>query len=172
MTLTALTNFIVRLLNIWHTGGPTGTAETPTSNALGPKLNLELRQLHAVSPTARVIFADVPAAQIFSHKDGRAPYRVKTRHITTHRPPSFEVYSAARMRSMRQAQSQVVQWDEDETIGPDIESRETILELAKMTNNAYIDSEDPDWYDLEGHWSQVRWSFPVLNRLLLFNMLI
>ena len=57
---------------------------------------------------------------------------------------------------MRHAESQALQWDEEEIVGPDVESRETLLELAKMTNNAYVEPEDPYWYDLEGKWSEVR----------------
>jgi putative lipase involved disintegration of autophagic bodies len=41
-------------------------------------------------------------------------------------------------------------------MGPDVESREALLELAKMTNNAYVEPQDPYWYDLRGNWSEVR----------------
>src|SRR6202011_4874706 len=71
----------------------------------------------------------------------------------------FDAHSQARLRSIQHAQSQALQWGEDEIIGPDVESRDTLLELAKMTNNAYVDSEDPYWYDLEGKWSEVRYLF-------------
>jgi lipase ATG15 len=58
------------------------------------------------------------------------------------------------MRSIQHAQTLDLPWDEDEIIGPDVESRETLLELAKMTNNAYVEPGDPAWYDLEGNWSE------------------
>jgi len=46
-------------------------------------------------------------------------------------------------------------WLEDEIIGPDVEKRETLLELAKMTNNAYVEPEDPAWYELGSEWNVV-----------------
>ena len=156
MILTTLTTFIVHVLNFWHNNGSTTTAE---ATAHGSSLSFELRHQHAVSSTAHVIFADIPATHIYSHRDGRAPYRIRTRHITTHRPPSFDAYSQARIRSIRYAQSQDLQWEEDGIIGPDVESRESLLELAKMTNNAYVEPDDPGWYDLEGNWSEVRYLF-------------
>jgi lipase ATG15 len=72
------------------------------------------------------------------------------------RPPSFTAFSQARIRSIKHGQSEQLQWDEEEIIGPDVDSRETILELAKMTNNAYIEPDDPQWYDLGGKWNNVR----------------
>lgn len=148
--LVTLTSLAIHLPNFSNC-----RAETP-ADVHGPYLHLELRHRHAVTPHARVIFADIPTAHIYSHKDGRSPYQVKTRRITTYRPPSFDVYTQARRRSMRHAESQALQWDEEEIVGPDVESRETLLELAKMTNNAYVEPEDPYWYDLEGKWSEVR----------------
>jgi lipase ATG15 len=152
-----LANFVVHLLHFWRYDGPFQAAVTPANN--NPILNFELRHQHAVSSTARVVFADVPAAQMYTHRDGRTPYQVRTRRIITHRPSSFCEYAEARMRSIRQAQSQVLLWDDSEVIGPDVESRETLLELAKMTNNAYVEPEDPYWYDLGDDWPEVRYLF-------------
>lgn len=40
--------------------------------------------------------------------------------------------------------------------GPDVESREVLLVLAKMTSNAYYDGPDEQgWYDLGGNWTAV-----------------
>ena len=152
MISTTLVGFVVYFLDFWRNNA--GPVMVPTTHS--PILNFELRHRHAVSSTARVVFSDVPAAQIYSHNDGRAPYQVRTRRIRIHRPPSFCEYSEARMRSIRQAQSQVLLWDEDDVIGPEVESRETLLELAKMTNNAYVEPEDPYWYDLGDNWPKVR----------------
>ncbi|EKM58524.1 uncharacterized protein PHACADRAFT_53577, partial [Phanerochaete carnosa HHB-10118-sp] len=49
-------------------------------------------------------------------------------------------------------------WDEDEIEGPDVESRKTLLNLAKMTNNAYLEPGEAEWYDLGGDWNV---SYPV-----------
>jgi lipase ATG15 len=59
------------------------------------------------------------------------------------------------MRSIRHRQSEDIPWEEDEISGPDVESRETLLELAKMTHNAYIDPDDPAWYELDRNWTVV-----------------
>jgi lipase ATG15 len=56
---------------------------------------------------------------------------------------------------MRHSQSEDIPWQEDEVPGPDVESRETLLELAKMTHNAYMDPNDPAWYELDGNWTVV-----------------
>jgi lipase ATG15 len=47
-------------------------------------------------------------------------------------------------------------WEEDEIVGPDVESRETLLLLAKMTNNAYLEPGEAGWYDLGDGWNAVR----------------
>lgn len=149
MILSTLTSIIVYLLNFRH---GRSTAVTPNSGAL----TFELRHQHAVSSTAHVVFADVSATNIYSYKDGRSPHLVQTRPITTHRPPSFGAVSNARIQSIRYGQSLDIPWEEDEVIGPNVQSRETLLELAKMTSNAYVEPEDPGWYDLGGKWTQVR----------------
>jgi lipase ATG15 len=56
---------------------------------------------------------------------------------------------------MRFRQSEILDWIEDQTVAPDVENRETLLELAKMTNNAYVERDDPAWYDI-GPWNIVR----------------
>jgi lipase ATG15 len=155
MILSILTNIIVYLLNFRYGIQSTCSADTQ-AQVSSSALTFELRHQHAVSSTARVVFADVPATHIYSHKDNRSPYSVQTRPITTHRPPSFGAFSDARMRSIRHGQNLDMRWQEVEIIGPNVESRETLLELAKMTNNAYVEPEDPAWYDLGGKWTEVR----------------
>lgn len=152
MILSTLTNIVVFLLNFKYDNPSTYTPVIPSSTTL----TFELRHQHAVSSTARVAFADVPATHIYSHKGDRSPYSIQTRPIKTHRPPSFGAFSEARIQSIRHGQSLDMPWEEDEIIGPDVESRETLLELAKMTNNAYVEPEDPAWYDLGGKWTEVR----------------
>jgi hypothetical protein len=146
-----LISFVVHLFSFWHNGVPARTVVVPASTIL----NLELRHHHAVSSAARVVFADAPQAQEYSYSGGRTFHRVRTRPIKTHRPPSFDSFSEARIRSIRHAQSQDLHWNREEVVGPDVESRETLLELAKMTSNAYVKHEDSYWYDLGDRWSEV-----------------
>jgi len=44
-------------------------------------------------------------------------------------------------------------WNEDDVDGPAVDKRETVLALAKMTNNAYLKPDEAGWYDLGGNWT-------------------
>lgn len=153
MLPTTLTSIIVNLFDFWN--GQNQVPAAVVSTQAQSALSFELRHLHAVSPAAHVVFADVPTAEIYIHSDERVPYRVRTRELTSFRPPSFEAHSQARLHSIRYGQSHALRWEEDVIVGPDVESRETLLELAKMTNNAYVEPTDAAWYDLGGNWTHV-----------------
>ena len=56
---------------------------------------------------------------------------------------------------MKFGQSTPLDWNEEEIIGPDVESRETLLILAKMTSNAYLQPDDKGWYPLGENWTTV-----------------
>lgn len=134
-------------LSIFHSLLALFNSSAPTSS----RLPLELRHLHAVSPEGHVVFQDTPQQYNLA-----APYTVNTRRIKSHRPSSFEAFSNARISSLRFAQSMALDWDEDEILGPDVEDRDTLLTLAKMTNNAYLEPNDAQWYDLGANWTVVR----------------
>ncbi|KZO99574.1 alpha/beta-hydrolase [Calocera viscosa TUFC12733] len=70
------------------------------------------------------------------------------------RPRSQATYHAARRRSRLYGQSMDVPWDEDIVLAPDVSDRETLLELAKMTSNAYSTPFDKEWYDLGERWNK------------------
>jgi lipase ATG15 len=57
---------------------------------------------------------------------------------------------------MKFGQSTNLLWEEEEIAAPDIESRDTLLTLAKMANNAYVEPGDPAWYELDSNWTVVR----------------
>lgn len=61
----------------------------------------------------------------------------------------------ARVQSMKFGQSQTLNWEQEIVLGPNVESRETLLELAKMSNNAYVEVGDPGWYELGEEWNTV-----------------
>lgn len=121
---------------------------SPPSSRL--PLELELRHLHAVSPDGHVVFSDIPQQPNLA-----ASYSVNTRILKSHRPSSFQAFSHARIQSLRFAQSTPLHWEEDDVLGPDVEDRESLLVLAKMTNNAYLKPEDAQWYDLGANWTAV-----------------
>ena len=60
---------------------------------------------------------------------------------------------------MRFQESEAIGWDEIEVEGPDVEDRETLLLLAKMTNNAYLMPDEQGWYPLGDHWNVVSGPF-------------
>ncbi|PPR02606.1 hypothetical protein CVT24_002177 [Panaeolus cyanescens] len=128
----------------------------PTSS-LSP-LKFELRHLHATdASSARVIFSDVSKDSLLAFSDPsgstKPSYHIQTTVTKTFKPSSHDAFSQARLRSLRFGESQHLDWEEDEIEAPNVESRETLLELAKITNNAYIEPNDPAWYDLDGRWN-------------------
>jgi len=130
-------------------------------NNVSPALKFELRHLHAVSSSsATVLFSDVSSPELLrSHTlsdhsgSTKATYSIHTSSIKTHRPSSFASFSNARLRSLHFGKNEWVDWEEDEILGPNVESRETLLELAKMTNNAYLEPDETGWYSLNGTWN-------------------
>ncbi|KAF9818844.1 hypothetical protein IEO21_02500 [Rhodonia placenta] len=114
-----------------------------------PILRFELRQYHAVSSAAHVLFHDAPPAL----ESLRPQHTLGTRLIRSRRPSSLAAFSDARARSRKYAESVPIDWDDDDVTGPDVESRETLLEIAKMTNNAYLEPAEAGWYDLGGGWN-------------------
>ncbi|KAG5723609.1 putative lipase ATG15 [Termitomyces sp. T112] len=143
-----LTSLLVFLSGIFIDRG----LDEDRANSAPRSLSFQLRHLHAVSRSAQVVFSDVrpQALDVHSNKSNTDLYTIRSRRLTSFRPPSFQEFS--RTRSLYFGQSQL-QWNEEEVIGPDVESRETLLELAKMTNNAYLCDDDPDWYDLGDSWN-------------------
>lgn len=161
MLLTSTASFLVPLW-IWLSSSKQCEQQQPISDT--PLLQFELRQVHAVSSdSAHVIFSDVsPRALNTLHAaddptaSTKAVYGVRSRMATVYRPSSPAAHAQARLRSLRFGENERLDWFPDEIEGPDVEARETLLELAKMTNNAYVEPDDPAWYDLEGRWNVVR----------------
>ncbi|KAJ7754641.1 Alpha/Beta hydrolase protein [Mycena maculata] len=100
---------------------------------------------HGPHPKSISLFSDVPSSFVGEY------YTVPTKNIKTHRPISASTYSEARILSLRHAQSPVSAWDSVEVPSPDVSKRVTLLELAKMTFNAYYAAPTPKaWYSLNG----------------------
>ena len=160
MLPTSVASLLVHLFISYFTG------THRLDNNVSPALKFELRHLHAVSSSsATVLFSDVSSPELLqthtlSDPSGstKASYSVQTSSIKTHRPSSFASFSNARLRSLRFGKNEWVDWKEDEILGPNVESRETLLELAKMTNNAYLEPDETGWYALNGTWNVVRLS--------------
>lgn len=129
-----------------------------TASTAQPRLTFKLRHLHAVSEHGHVLLSDVDHALYAGNLTAYASeeYTVDTRLLPSYRPPSFDAVRNARYRSMKYGQSTLLDWDDEEIVGPNAESRETLLTLAKMTNNAYLPPDDKEWYPLGENWTTVR----------------
>lgn len=118
------------------------------------ELQFTLRQYHAVTPDARILFHDALSlspslSHLTSDSESEPAYEVRTRRVRVHRPRHQE--DAHRNLT----DSEGGGWEEEEVDAPDTESRETLLLLAKMTNNAYLEPGEAEWYDLPGEWNVV-----------------
>ncbi|KAI0062303.1 alpha/beta-hydrolase [Artomyces pyxidatus] len=76
---------------------------------------------------------------------------------TVYRPRSVDAMLHARSRSLRHAQSEIVEWDPVDMLGPDVEDRHTLAQLARMTGNAYALPGQKNWYEVDPVWNV---SFP------------
>lgn len=100
----------------------------------------------------RIISEDYTAA-------GERPATLKTRRQTVARPRTqSSEYQHLRKLSIVEDYDMAgsLEWDEVETEVPDVGDRPTLLELAKITGDAYSLPGDKDWYDVDGNWNSVR----------------
>ncbi|TFK98615.1 alpha/beta-hydrolase [Pterulicium gracile] len=132
-----------------------GLEERPQQPLATPSpLQFQLRHLHAVSGSAQVVLSDITAHRGPSIASHRSDYALQSRPVKAYRPSSSKEHAEARRLSIYERQSSNLRWDEWEIPGPDTESRKTLLELAKMTNNAYVvDNNDTQWYELDKRWT-------------------
>ena len=82
---------------------------------------------------------------------------VKTKPTTVYRPRSLDAFHRARLLSLRHAQSEVdpVEWDTLEVEGPDIGNLNTLIQLARMSANAYALPGQKNWYEVDAAWNKV-----------------
>ncbi|KAI0054021.1 alpha/beta-hydrolase [Auriscalpium vulgare] len=72
---------------------------------------------------------------------------------TVYRPRSLDALHRARLRSLRHAESEVVEWEPVEVLAPDVEDRHTLAQLARMTGNAYASPGKKNWYEIDPAWN-------------------
>jgi hypothetical protein len=121
----------------------------PNDIHASPQMGFTLRHQHAVANDRRVVFADVDPFSSFVE----SRYVLNTDTIHTYRPASFSAFNRARSRVMKTLQSEANLWSSALTTAPDVEDRETLLTLAKMTSNAYFRPDSSEWYDLPSPWA-------------------
>ena len=97
------------------------------------------------------------AAQIlFQNQLDGTHIAAQAKPTTVSRPRSLEALHGARLKSLIHAQSEPVEWDAVETLGPDIEDRHTLVQLARMAGDAYSLPGSSNWYDVDDVWNTVR----------------
>ncbi|CAE6500881.1 unnamed protein product, partial [Rhizoctonia solani] len=118
-------------------------------------LDFTLRHIHhAHGVTGHILWADVDVAVA---SDGNV-YTLATQSFTIQKPILLDQRVHV-PRTFRTGQN----WKSHEIIGPATNKRETLLALAKMTNNAYFkDSKTIGWYDLGGKWTNVKPLFSLI----------
>ncbi|KAF8900342.1 Alpha/Beta hydrolase protein [Mucidula mucida] len=110
-----------------------------------PSLTFRLRHTHAIFNGSRNLFSDLPATLI---ADTDA-YSLQTRLTTVHKPSSWQNYMDSRFLPVSESSL----WQQSSIPGPDVEKRETLLQLAKMTFNTYYEPNSTQWYDLGPDWN-------------------
>ena len=121
----------------------------PNDVVVPRQMGFTLRHQHATANDRRVVFADVDPSSSFVG----SRYVLKTNTVPTYRPTSFAAFNRARSRVMKSLQTEAGLWSSAMTTAPNVEDRETLLTLAKMTSDAYTKPGASDWYDLPSPWS-------------------
>jgi putative lipase involved disintegration of autophagic bodies len=94
---------------------------------------------------------------------GKPPTRLsatlQARPTSIWRPRDPKALQHARLRSLKHSESVPVEWEEVQMLGPDVEDRHTLGQLARMTGNAYALPGQKNWYDIDKAWNTVSASF-------------
>ena len=80
---------------------------------------------------------------------------LKAKPTTLYRPRSLEALHRARLRSLHHQETEDVEWDRIEVLGPDVEDRHTLSQLARMSGNAYALPGQNNWYEIDAAWNTV-----------------
>ncbi|KAF9029123.1 alpha/beta-hydrolase [Hymenopellis radicata] len=110
-----------------------------------PGLTFRLRHTHTIFNGSRNLFSDIPAPLVADADS----YSLHTRLTTVHKPSSWQNYMDSRFLPV----SESGLWHQSSIPGPDVDKRETLLELAKMTFNTYYEPNSTQWYDLGPDWN-------------------
>jgi putative lipase involved disintegration of autophagic bodies len=144
-----LPSALYALLSTFLWPQPPDTRSTP--------LTFHLRHIHATTTSNNILFANVKSPeriQALGH-DSFNLHISSTRQLNIHRTHANS-FQTARRHSRVYGESVALDWSEDQVEGPDVRSKEVLTTLAKMTENAYVEVGDKDWYDLPHRWNQVR----------------
>ncbi|KAK7691229.1 hypothetical protein QCA50_006332 [Cerrena zonata] len=119
---------------------------TPQVTTPGP-LRFGLRHEFGLTNSSRPVFSNIHAASQLTYD----AYEITTQRTPTYRPRNQDAFFRSRHFSSEARRE--LGWEETELEGPDVNDRETLLMLAKMTANAYSRPGQKDWYDLGPDWN-------------------
>lgn len=99
-----------------------------------------------------------PLQASFSLVEEQLPPSLTVKSVPTSvfRPKSVDALLHARSQSLRHAQDEKVDWDLVEVNGPDVQDRHTLVQLARMSGDAYALPGQKNWYDIDPAWNEVR----------------
>ena len=89
------------------------------------------------------------------HDEIQPSYTLKSVPTTIYKPRSIDALFRARQRSLRHGQSERVEWDAVDMMGPDVQDKHTVSQIARLTGNAYALPGHKNWYDIDPTWNQV-----------------
>lgn len=89
---------------------------------------------------------------------------LKARPTTVYRPRSIQALHRARLRSLHHDETEDIEWDQLTVLGPDLENKHTINQLARMAGDAYALPGQGNWYEVDSVWSRVRSAIPNTSR--------
>jgi hypothetical protein len=117
----------------------------PSNEPPNQSISFTLRHEHALFNHSRLVFSDVPTTLTPS------TYTLNTRPIGVHRPSSLSVFTE------KKEGVEGVLWNDIPVVGPDVNRRETVVQLAKMASNTYMPGSQghSGWYDLGPKWNTV-----------------
>ena len=136
----------------------------PTSGSGLDRMSLSFASAQTYSLVQEYDDKFTKSQELFAVHAGGHPtstvYSLKARPTTIYRPVSHDIYQAARLRSLHLLESQPVEWEGIDVLGPDVEDQHTLSQLGRMTGNAYAQRGQKNWYDLDPQWNVVS-EFPL-----------
>ncbi|KAF8874220.1 Alpha/Beta hydrolase protein [Gymnopilus junonius] len=118
----------------------------------GTSISFQLRHLHAITNDSRIIFSDIkPEASLLG---AESQFTIPIQNIRIPRPESTSAFHAAR-RNRDPGVTPALEWQDWDTLSPDVTKRSTLQQLAKMAFNTYAadNSTVGEWYDISDGWN-------------------
>lgn len=149
----ALQVLLAPLLLLTHSNLRDDTTQTILTQQTPSPLSFTLRHEHAIANNTHVLLSDVPQSMYHPQLLSGFGLTLQRKNIQTYKPSSFEAFQTSRAENARlDGVTDADLWVQSHTSAPDVEDRGTLLNLAKMTNNAYYERKDKYWYALGQQW--------------------